>query len=136
MEIYIDHIVVVVKDEEKAKKIYRDILDLEPTRETEGLRGTPGAFRSIHYKLGDVTFELMTPPGPDAILLNRSIEKRGEGVHHIGFGVSDMDTVIKRCQAAGIRLVDEVGEIAKLGGKTAYTDPRVTHRTLHQFMAK
>ena len=136
MELSIAHVCILVKDFNEATKFYRDILDLEVTRETEANRGTPGAFRTADYQIGNFVLELMAPTGPDSTILNRTLEKRGEGLHHYCYKVSDMDTVIKRCQAAGIRLVDSFGDVVKLGGTNAYTDPRVTHRTLVQFLPK
>ena len=136
MEVSVDHVAILVKDINEAGKFYRDILGLELTRERELNRGTPGAFREAYYQIGDFHVELMAPTGPDSTILNRTLEKRGEGLHHYCFKVSEMDTVIQRCQAAGIRLVDSFGEIVKIGGTNAYTDPRVTHRTVIQFHPK
>ena len=138
MKISIDHVCILVKDIREASGFYRDILGLEPTEEFEGLRGTPGASRGVMYRFGDVGLELMAPAGPDSILLNRSLEKRGEGLHHYCFLVDEdeMDTVIRKCQAAGIRLVDNSGEVAKLGEISVWTHPRSTHGTAIQFMTK
>ena len=136
MEISIGHVCILVKDIQETDKFYRNILGLKLTGEHEANRGTPGAFREAHYQLGDVGLELMAPTGPDSTILNRTLEKRGEGLHHVCLRVGEMDTVIKRCQAAGIRLVDSFGEVVKLGGTNAYTDPRSTHKTLIQFIPK
>ena len=136
MEVSVHHVCILVKDIDEASKFYRDILDLEAFKVTEALRGTPGAHRVADYQIGNFVLELMAPAGPDSTILNRTLEKRGEGLHHYCVKVGDMDMVIQRCQAAGIRLVDAVGGVAKLGGTNAYTDPRVTHRTLVQFLPK
>lgn len=134
MEVSFSHACILVKDIHEADKFYRDILDLKLTGEREAYRGTPGACRVALYQLGDVYLEVMSPTGPDSTILNRTLEKRGEGFHHFCFQVDEMDTVIRRCQAAGIRLVDSFGEVVKLGGTNAYTDPRVTNKTLVQFI--
>ena len=136
MEVSIGEVTILVKDIHEADRFYRDILGLKLTGEREANRGTPGAFRAAHYQLGDALLTLMAPTGPDSTILNRTLEKRGEGLHHYCFLVDEMDTVIKGCQAAGIRLVDSFGELVKLGGTNAYTDPRATHKTLIQFMPK
>ena len=136
MELSIGEVCILVKDIDEADRFYRDILDRKLTDDHEENRGTPGAFRAAFYRLGDVTLTLMAPTGPDSTILNRTLEKRGEGLHHYCFFIDEMDTVIKRCQAAGIRLIDSFGEIVQLGGTNAYTDPRVTHRTVIQFVPK
>lgn len=103
----IGEICILVRDMEEAKRFYRDILEMEPSMEFEENRGTPGAFKAAIYLLGD-NFELtlMAPTGEDATILNRTLEKRGEGLHHYCCFVDDMDTVIERCRKAGVRLVD------------------------------
>ncbi len=136
MDVSVQHVAILVRDINEATKFYRNILDLEVAGEREVNRGTPAAYRTANYQIGDFVIELMAPTGPDSTILNRTLEKRGEGLHHYCLKVSEMDTVIKRCQAAGIRLVDSFGDIVKLGGTNAYTDPRVTHRTVIQFHPK
>lgn len=134
MEKSIGEVCILVKDMEEAKKFYKDILDLEPATEFEQNRGTPGAFKAVIYLLdGNFELTLMAPTGEDSTILNRTLEKRGEGIHHYCFFVGDMDNVIKRCQEKGIHLVDSFNEEVKFGGTNAYTDPRVTHRTVIQF---
>ena len=133
MQTSVGELCILVKDFDGAKKFYKDILGLEPVEEHEMNRGTPGAFKATYYMIGDFMLTLMAPTGPDSTILNRTLEKRGEGLHHFCFFVDEMDTVIKKCQKAGIRLLDSFGEQVELGGNNAYTDPRVTHRTVVQF---
>ena len=95
MEVSIGEVTVLVKDIHEADRFYRDILDLKLTGEHEANRGTPGAFRAAHYQMGDVFLTLMAPTGPDSTILNRTLEKRGEGLHHYCSLVDEMDTVIK-----------------------------------------
>ncbi|MDD5127628.1 MAG: VOC family protein [Dehalococcoidales bacterium] len=136
MDINIGEVCILVKDLDEAAKFYRTVLGLEPTQRYEENRGTPGAYKAIDYNFNGVVLTLMAPTGEDSTILNHKLEKRGEGIDHFCFFVDEMDTVIKRCNDAGIRLVDSWNEPVKRGGDNGYTDPRATHRTMIQFRPK
>ena len=136
METTIGEVCILVKDLDEASKFYKTVLGLEPTNRYEENRGTPGAYKAIDYNFHGIVLTLMAPTGEDSTILNRTLEKRGEGIHHYCFFVDEMDTIITRCQKAGIRLVDSWNQPVQLGGDNAYTDPRMTHHTVIQFRPK
>lgn len=73
--------------------------------------------------LGDTLIELLEPMGEGPI--STFLEKRGEGIHHIAIQVTDIEEVMARMAAGGIRLIDDV---PKQGaeGKIAFVHPKST----------
>ena len=63
-------------------------------------------FKSTMISQGDVTFELIEPVGPQG-MIQRFIEKRGGGLHHVSIQVSDLDEEMKRLKALGVQFVGE-----------------------------
>jgi methylmalonyl-CoA epimerase len=56
--------------------------------------------------LGETHLELLeslSPQGP----IGRSLEKRGEGVHHLCFLVDDLEVALARCRRAGMTVLGE-----------------------------
>lgn len=94
--------------------------------------GTPGTTRQCSFRMGNLTLNIVAPVGPESVVLNRSLDKHGEGMSHFCLAMTpkEMDRVFAKCKEQGIRLVSPDGELLGSGDRIAYTDPRVTHRTV------
>jgi len=57
-------------------------------------------------RVGNVDFELMAPLD-DTGVIARFLERRGEGLHHVGFAVDNAEADQRRLEARGLRFVDE-----------------------------
>jgi methylmalonyl-CoA/ethylmalonyl-CoA epimerase len=66
--------------------------------------------------------QLLEPLGPDTPV-GKFIERRGEGVHHIGYGVADIEAAMKGVESAGIRLLDRRPRHGSLGASIAFLHP-------------
>ncbi len=55
---------------------------------------------------GNIKLELLEPIGEDGPIA-KFIEKRGEGVHHIAFGVTDIRTRMAELREKGVQLLQE-----------------------------
>ena len=84
--------------------------------------------RAAFLSLGNTKIELLEPFGEGA--LSRFLEKRGEGLHHITFKVSDIYGSLKKLKEMGIRLVDEVPRTGAEGGLVAFLHPKSTRNVL------
>ena len=62
--------------------------------------------RTAFFATGDQKVELLESTHPEGIIA-RFIEKKGEGIHHIAFAVSDLEAEMKRLMAAGFKLLNE-----------------------------
>lgn len=61
-------------------------------------------FLSRMMKVGESYFELLEPRGKDG-LIERFINTRGEGIHHVSLQVDNVEELIKLCEAKGMTLI-------------------------------
>jgi methylmalonyl-CoA/ethylmalonyl-CoA epimerase len=66
--------------------------------------------------------ELIRPMDPDGPIA-RYLAKRGEGVHHVAYAVSDIRASLNELEAAGIRLIDVAPRIGAHGWRIAFVHP-------------
>src|ERR1700722_6020829 len=79
----------------------------------------------LEYAAGP-KIELLTPTGgPDAAFLERFLDARGAGPHHLNFLVSDIEDALARIKAAGIEPVGV--NLASPDWKEAFLHPRAAH---------
>jgi methylmalonyl-CoA/ethylmalonyl-CoA epimerase len=116
----IAHVGVAVHDLETALAFYQDILGLEP-HPAEAADGA--VIRSL--TLGDSDIELLAPTDPDGPIA-KFLARRGPGIHHICYRVSDLDAALRACRDAGYRLIDEVPRQGAGGRRIAFVHPKAT----------
>jgi len=78
---------------------------------------------------GDSRIELLEPTAPDSPI-QRFLEKRGEGVHHLCFQVEDLVKKVEELRAASLQLIPMSSELGLEGRKIAFLHPRSTHGVL------
>ncbi len=118
----IDHVGIAVADLEKALAFYRDQLglDFKGTEEVEEQK-----VRVAFFPVGESKIELLEstdPAGP----VGKFIEKKGEGVHHLSFRVSDIEGKLKELKERGVALIDEQPRYGAGGAKIAFLHPKST----------
>ena len=116
----IAHVGVAVTDLEQALAFYRDVLGLEahPPEIADGAT-------IVSLSLGDSQIELLSArdaTGPIA----RFLDRRGPGIHHICYRVSDLDATLATCRRAGYRVIDDSPRIGAGGRRIAFLDPKST----------
>ena len=119
---YIDHIGIAVKNIEEDIALYRDILGLE-VEEIETLPGQKT--RVVMIPVGESRVELLDSGDPDDTI-GRFLARRGEGVHHIAFGVSDISGMLDNLKEKGIPLIDKEPRVGAGGSKIAFLHPSKT----------
>lgn len=67
--------------------------------------------------------ELVAGTTPDSAV-SRFVEKRGEGQHHLAFGVNDIAAELKKQEAAGAQLIDKAARPGAWGHKVAFLHPK------------
>jgi len=67
--------------------------------------------------------QLLEPTRPDSPV-GKFLERHGEGVHHIGYGVADVSSALAELAAAGIMLVDERPRHGSMGASIAFLHPK------------
>jgi methylmalonyl-CoA/ethylmalonyl-CoA epimerase len=116
----IAHVGIAIDALDEAIPFYREILGLEPVPVSD----SDGA-RIEAFKAGESLVELLESSDPSSPI-GKFVSKRGPGIHHICFAVPDLDAVLNRCRAAGIRLIDEEPRIGAEGRRIAFLHPSST----------
>lgn len=100
---HIDHIGIAVSDLEAAIAVYESLLDTECyKREVVESQKVETAF----FRTGESKVELLGGTGPDSVI-QKYVEKRGEGMHHVAFEVDDIHRELQRLKEKGFTLLNE-----------------------------
>ena len=116
---YIDHIGVAVKDIRAALEFFQQMFGA-PLAEIEELPDQ--GVRATLIQVGQTRLELLEPLNEDGPV-GRFIQRRGEGLHHLAFNVTDLPGKLKILENEGIELVDREPREG-LSGSIAFIHPR------------
>jgi len=121
----IDHVGIAVRDLDAAVDLYTSLFGLTLAgRETNEEQGVREAMLYVADSPGGASYvQLLEPLGPDTPV-GRFLETRGEGVHHIGYGVADVARSLELLKDQNVRLVDERPRHGSLGASIAFLHPK------------
>jgi methylmalonyl-CoA/ethylmalonyl-CoA epimerase len=127
----VDHIGILVGNLDEAIKLYEDCFGAEVDKiETIPERGVKAAILSLDQ---GANLELLEPlPGSN---MAKTLEKRGEGLHHITFEVDDVDNELSRLSERGIELIDKKARPG-LEGMVAFIHPKSIRGVLIELCQK
>lgn len=114
------HVGIAVRDLDDAVRFYRDVLGATPHAPEQADGAT-----IVGLTFGDADVELLSASGDDSPV-GRFLAKRGPGIHHLCFRVSDLDQALARCRAAGYLLIDETPRPGAAGHRVAFVHPKST----------
>ena len=128
----IDHIGIAVSNLDEGVEHYGGILglDLEGSEEVAGQK-----VRVAKFQIGGVMIELLQSTDPEGPIA-KFIEKRGEGIHHIAFGVGNIDRCLEDLKTKGVALIDQEARIGVGGSKIAFIHPRGMHGVLMELVER
>lgn len=122
----IDHIAIAVKDLEAAIEYYKAAFGAEVHhRETVESDGVEEAL----VKVADSYIQLTRATRPDSPIA-KSIEKRGEGLHHVGYRVANCQEAYDAMVAAGAVPLDKAPRPGSRGTTVAFFHPKSSFGTL------
>ena len=122
----VDHVGIAVKSIDEAKKFWVDTLGLKLSHIEEVPEQKA---RVAILKAGDTTIELVEPTSPDSPV-QRFIEKRGEGLHHLTLQTDNLAERLKKLKSANVGLIDEKPRVGADGAKIAFLHPKSAHGVL------
>jgi len=126
----IDHIGVAVEDLDAALETYANGLAMPVVhRETVEEQGV----EAILLDVGEGHVELLKPLGPDTPV-GKFLAKKGPGLHHVAYQVTDIESVLAQLKASGMRLIDETPRIGIRGSKVAFAHPAATGGVLTEIV--
>ena len=125
----IDHVGIACRDLDRAIGLYQATFGLEvvslEVNEEQGVREAmmqAGAGPAGVGALGVGYVQLLEPLRPDTPV-GKFLARRGEGIHHVGYGVSDVGQALAAIAGTGIRLVDERPRHGSMGASIAFLHP-------------
>jgi methylmalonyl-CoA/ethylmalonyl-CoA epimerase len=122
----IDHIAIAVRDLESAIDYYRTAFGAEVAhREVVESDGVEEAL----LKVAESYIQLLTPIRDDSPVA-KAIEKRGEGLHHVGYRVADCAEALAAVVAAGATPIDKAPRPGSRGTTVAFVHPKGSFGTL------
>lgn len=122
----IEHLGIAVRDLSESEDLYTKLLGTSSyKREAVESEGVMTSF----FKIGDSKIELLQATKEDSPI-NKFIEKKGEGVHHIAFEVTDIVAELKRLKEEGFRLIHEVPKKGADNKMIAFLHPKSTNGVL------
>lgn len=126
----IDHIGVAVEDLDAAIALYEGALGMPLVhRETVEEQGV----EAVLLDVGDGHVELLAPLGPDTPV-GKFLEKKGPGLHHVAYAVSDIDAALAGLKDAGVALIDETPRVGIRQSRVAFVHPKSTGSVLTEIV--
>jgi methylmalonyl-CoA/ethylmalonyl-CoA epimerase len=128
----IDHVGVACRDLEATIRRYETTFGLTVvSREVNEEQGVEEAMlvvaapagRSAAEAGGGSYVQLLRPVRDDSPV-GRFLDRHGEGVHHVGYGVDDVQAALAAVAGSGVRLVDERPRHGSMGAAIAFLHPK------------
>ncbi len=122
----IDHVAIAVRDLAAAVDYYQRAfgatIDHREVVERDGVE-------EVLMKVADSYIQLLTPTRPDSPVA-KALDKRGEGLHHVGYRVADCAAALAAMVAAGATAIDTVPRPGSRGTTVAFIHPKGSFGTL------
>jgi methylmalonyl-CoA/ethylmalonyl-CoA epimerase len=120
----IDHVGIACRNLEAKIAFYESTFGLTvaslEVNESQGVR--EAMLHVTDTPAGASYVQLLEPLGPDTPV-GKFLERRGEGVHHVGYGVANITAALIAIGATGVRLIDERPRHGSMGASIAFLHP-------------
>jgi methylmalonyl-CoA/ethylmalonyl-CoA epimerase len=122
----IDHVAIAVQDLEAAIAYYADTYGATVAhRERIDSDGVEEAL----LKVADNYIQLLTPTS-DSSPVAKYLEKKGEGLHHVGYRVADCAVALQSVKDHGGQVIDDQPRPGSRGTTVAFIHPKGAFGTL------
>ena len=122
----IEHIGIAVIDLETAGETYTKLLGRPPYKtemvESEGVN-------TMFFETGESKIELLEATHSESPIA-RFIDKKGEGIHHIAFAVTDIRAEMKRLESEGFTLLNAEPKMGADNKWVCFLHPKNSHGVL------
>ncbi|WP_101690041.1 methylmalonyl-CoA epimerase [Dysgonomonas massiliensis] len=127
---HIEHLGIAVKSIEEHLPYYEGVLGLK-CYSIEVVEDQK--VRTAFFKVGQTKIELLEPTSPDSTIA-KFIEKKGEGIHHLAWCVTDgVANALAEVEAKGVQLIDKAPRRGAEGLDIAFLHPKSTASVLTEF---
>lgn len=133
MGIRIDHIGIAVNNLDSGSTFWR-LLGLEQgDDELNEEQGVNIRFFGTEHGDDATRIELLSPTGQDTPI-GRFLEKFGQGIQQIAFRVDDLESLLSKLKAEGVRLINETPTQGAHGSRIAFVHPSSTGGVLVELL--
>ncbi len=116
----IHHIGVAVTDMDESIRLYTSTFGAELVQRTVSeADGLEAAF----MRTGEGEVELLRPTREESPV-GKFLARRGPGLHHVAYAVTDIDRALEEARAAGLELIDQEPRVGLHGSRIAFLHPR------------
>ena len=122
----VEHIGIAVKELSVSIPLFEKLLN-SSCYKTESVDSEQ--VNTAFFQTGDTKIELLESASPDGVIA-RFIDKKGEGIHHIAFEVSDIFAEMKRLTAEGFTPLNEVPKKGADNKLVCFLHPKGTNGVL------
>jgi methylmalonyl-CoA/ethylmalonyl-CoA epimerase len=123
---HIEHIGIAVKDLNAAIKYYETVFGLScyAVEEVKDQK-----VKTAFFMVGQTKIELLESTDAEGPI-GKFIEKKGEGIHHIAFAVSNLEQALIETETKGIQLIDKMPRKGAEGLDIGFLHPKSTFGVL------
>ena len=115
----IDHVAIAVTDLDAAVEHYARLTGREASHrdvvETDGIE-------AVMFEVGESRIELLGSRRSDSKIA-KFLEKHGNAMHHVAYGVTDVQATLNEFEAMGLRLLDSCPRAGAAGRLVAFLHP-------------
>jgi methylmalonyl-CoA epimerase len=126
----VHHVGVAVADLDESIRLYHSTFGAElihrASNEKEGLE-------AAFLRIGDGEIELMSALREDSPV-GKFLARRGPGLHHVAYGVEDIDRALANARGAGLELIDAEPRMGMHGTRIAFVHPKSVGGVLTEFV--
>ena len=124
------HVGIAVTDLEQSIDLYQTLFGADlihrATNEKDGLE-------AAFMRVGDSEIELLAALREDSPV-GKFVAKRGPGMHHVAYGVHDIEKALEAARAAGLELIDSEPRMGMHGSRIAFVHPKSVGGVLTEFV--
>lgn len=120
------HVALAVENLDDAIELYARLFGAEV--EERGRIEEQGV-EAAYLRCGNDRLELVSPLGPETPV-GRFLERRGPGMHHIAFEVSDIEEAIAALGRTGANVIEPAPRTGFGGHRVAFVHPESLHGVL------
>jgi methylmalonyl-CoA/ethylmalonyl-CoA epimerase len=122
----IEHVAIAVKSLEQAIPLYERLLGTPCYKKEQVVSEN---VNTAFFHTGESKIELLESTDENGVI-NRFIEKKGEGIHHIAFAVEDISKEIIRLKEEGFEFISETPKLGADQKLICFLHPKHTNGVL------